>query len=341
MAKNLKLNIKNTQIAQAVNLGALKGKIGKKKTDSKVEDAAKEHEVGDKKGSSQEEKKEESPKIKARSKSAFADGNIPHLEVQPTESHLSEHQEEKHSNGHYADVSLEEQEEISTRRKDHRSGAEEGLSSTKHGIHKESTEHLSPESLRAKIFKETPEEIEEEEKNKAHKAEHHKGEPSEHKAKKATPYTPSADIPVAPAPMPRKTPSLLLRKTQYTPPLENLPVREKLGPTGKHVKDLAPPLARLKEAKLLNLNSEEENIQEVKIDRKALEEALLILKARAVLTVSVEAREDIKEAPRLLQFPQHQQMLNEQKQRLRQDPGLQLMRKKMQSQQASLKNLEI
>ena len=31
MAKNIKLNIKNTQIAQAVSLGGLKGKLAKKK----------------------------------------------------------------------------------------------------------------------------------------------------------------------------------------------------------------------------------------------------------------------------------------------------------------------
>lgn len=75
MAKNLKLNIKNTQIAEAINLSGLKGKLAKKKEE---EDASKK--VGPSKPSPQkmsksegEEVKAETPKIRARSKSAFAE----------------------------------------------------------------------------------------------------------------------------------------------------------------------------------------------------------------------------------------------------------------------------
>lgn len=91
MAKNLKLNIKNTQIAEAINLGGLKEKLAKKKgtteepqpkqpiskTSSKV---AKEESPAAVKG-------EEAPRIRARSKSVFAEA--------AHEPHAPPHHEEK------------------------------------------------------------------------------------------------------------------------------------------------------------------------------------------------------------------------------------------------------
>ena len=76
MAKNLKLNIKNTQIAQAVNLGNLKNKLAAKKegeekpkpTPAKPVAAAPKP-----KPKEETEPKEEAPRIRARSKSAFAE----------------------------------------------------------------------------------------------------------------------------------------------------------------------------------------------------------------------------------------------------------------------------
>ncbi|MGZ3633538.1 MAG: translation initiation factor IF-2 [Parachlamydiaceae bacterium] len=78
MAKNLKLNIKNTQIAQAVDLGGLKSKLAKKKADS---DASTERETPVTKevrkkvapATIKEEAPSEAPRIRARSKSAFAE----------------------------------------------------------------------------------------------------------------------------------------------------------------------------------------------------------------------------------------------------------------------------
>lgn len=66
MTKKLKLDIKNTQIAQAINLGSLKDKLAKKKasqTSSKEEEVSKAKEI----------KEEEAPRIRARSKSAFTE----------------------------------------------------------------------------------------------------------------------------------------------------------------------------------------------------------------------------------------------------------------------------
>lgn len=67
MAKNLKLTIKNTQIAEAINLGSLKSKLAKKKEEAelpieKVDELA------------NQAPKDEAPRAKARSKSAFSEG---------------------------------------------------------------------------------------------------------------------------------------------------------------------------------------------------------------------------------------------------------------------------
>lgn len=77
MAKNLKLNIKNTQIAEAINLTGLKGKLAKKKeaaaaTPSKVA-SPKVAQPQTEKLEEEELPKEDAPRIRARSKSAFAE----------------------------------------------------------------------------------------------------------------------------------------------------------------------------------------------------------------------------------------------------------------------------
>lgn len=82
MAKHLKLTIKNTQIAEAVNLGSLKNKLaGKKRAEEAQPPAAstkpetppiKEAKIE----SSVKDVKEEAPRIRARSKSAFSESAI-------------------------------------------------------------------------------------------------------------------------------------------------------------------------------------------------------------------------------------------------------------------------
>ncbi|MBA3722148.1 MAG: translation initiation factor IF-2 [Parachlamydiaceae bacterium] len=76
MAKNLKLNIKNTQIAEAVNLSGLKSKLAKKKAESEEEAKKAPSDKGVAKSTKIEKEelpKEEAPRIRARSKSAFAE----------------------------------------------------------------------------------------------------------------------------------------------------------------------------------------------------------------------------------------------------------------------------
>ncbi len=87
MAKNLKLNIKNSQIAKALNLDDVKGKLAQKKAGAKASDEKKDKKPTKAKTSPEahkskpaeeskgsiEEVKEETPRMKARSKSVFAE----------------------------------------------------------------------------------------------------------------------------------------------------------------------------------------------------------------------------------------------------------------------------
>ena len=78
MAKNLKLNIKNAQIAQAIDLGGLKSKLAKKKElppEVVAEEPihAIEPVVPAMKDTLSELQKEEAPRVRARTKSAFAE----------------------------------------------------------------------------------------------------------------------------------------------------------------------------------------------------------------------------------------------------------------------------
>lgn len=185
MAKNIKLNIKNTQIAQAVNLGAIKGKLAKKKAPEDTSPASEPHVE---RREEMEEKKEEAPKIKARSRSAFAESHAAGAVEAPV--HTPVH---------------EEVEEIS-----------EPVEAQEPEI--EAVPETTPEALRAKLSQ------------NLEKAE----------AAAETPATPKPTFtPVSRAATPPRTelrPSLSRFNPKDLPP-----AKEKLGPTGRHVKDLIPP----------------------------------------------------------------------------------------------------
>ena len=108
--KDLKINIKNTQIAQAINLGKVKEKLAAKKADGKEEEeevkASKETSVKKKetvkqttsekpKKPQEEEGQEEVPKRKARSKSVFAESEKEKQPVLEVEESVEESDEKK------------------------------------------------------------------------------------------------------------------------------------------------------------------------------------------------------------------------------------------------------
>lgn len=208
MAKNLKLNIKNAQIAEAVNLSSLKGKLAKKKAEGKSTPPLKEEskdklereklekeKLGEKPG----EKKEEAPKKKARSRSAFADGNIPHAAPIPSEE----------------TPLIEKHEEESEEFFEEKTASQETIEKEPSFEEAEKKENLSPEALRAKLFKDV--EVEQE-------------VPEPLPKPKETP----------PAPQKPLYSPLSMGRPRTEPPRFETP-KERLGPTGKHIKDLTPP----------------------------------------------------------------------------------------------------
>lgn len=102
MAKNLKLNIKNTQIAQAIDLGGLKSKLAKSKAEAPEqpkETATSKKEAAVQPSTPPPPKEETTgeaaaPRVRARSKSAFAEPQVPaskaksakHVSESPVES---------------------------------------------------------------------------------------------------------------------------------------------------------------------------------------------------------------------------------------------------------------
>lgn len=254
MAKNLKLTIKNTQIAEAVNLGSLKNKLASKKladepqqpaAPAKSQTATKEV-----KPEAGKDVKEEAPRIRARSKSAFSEAGIAEakqkaIEEEAAPSILSEPEP------------IVEQHEPALQIED-------------------DVKHLAPrkktsEELRKEIF---GEELEAQQKelstpSKASKVFAPETEPVApapvHEVIEATappetppaqPTPPPAPVKAAPRAPSRPAPKPVHRDTRtYAMPTRDpnkshaaMYPRDqqaepyvKLGPTGKHIKDLIPP----------------------------------------------------------------------------------------------------
>lgn len=219
MAKHLKLNIKNTQIAEAVNLGSLKNKLAKKKeapAETPVEETsagkpAAKSAAASAKTETEEPKKDEAPR-KARSKSAFAEGTQPPSQEVKAKVHEEEEPE--------ATPSVIEVESI---------------------FEEEIVKPKSSEELRKEIFGD----------DLVIKAQ----PPTPMLSPEPLVVEKKPEPPVAPAPAPkvetppRKEPlrediraHSTPRAPQYQHPKPERP-HQKLGPTGRHVNDLLPKKA--------------------------------------------------------------------------------------------------
>lgn len=222
MAKNLKLNIKNTQIAQAIKLDTLKEQLAKKKAGSESEkEKVEEKSTAPKKAKAEEtrpkETKEEAPRIRARSKSAFAEG------AQPTHK-VVEEQDRAAMEG---------------------APAEEDHMAPRLGKRKSSAE------LRREIFGD--DEIEEKPTPLLHEIEEEEPvvepvvvEEPIIEAPAPAPIVEKEPPPVVEKPMLVEEPKPIIEKEKIaavpvqafvTPP----PPKVKLGPTGRHINDLLPP----------------------------------------------------------------------------------------------------
>lgn len=217
MAKHLKLTIKNTQIAEAINLGGLKEKLAKKKEAAEPQPIQPPSKTPSKTPKEEAAKKEDAPRIRARSKSVFAEAAAEAVEAplaaEPT-------------------APPETTEEIQV---------PEIVEETKKGKARPSKKKTS-EELRREIFGEealvptetpTPKVLEEpilEEKPPLSPIE-----------KKEAP-SPIAEIPVEQPPkIQPKAEGIPIKPASQFVPMHSLPPRTKLGPTGRHVRDLLPP----------------------------------------------------------------------------------------------------
>lgn len=217
MAKNLKLNIKNTQIAEAINLSGLKGKLASKKEQASSQPSAQEKaEPKAVKTESEETHKEEAPRIRARSKSAFA------------EHALEAHREP-----------LEPSEKTE---------AAQATGVLREPMHEESGEVRQKTSaeLRQEIF---GQDFPSKETTQVHI------EPLPQPLTPVKEPVQMRERPAASTSMEIESEQAMLRSTNVkkyvTPkkrheeplPYETLPPREKLGPTGKHIKDYSKPVS--------------------------------------------------------------------------------------------------
>jgi translation initiation factor IF-2 len=245
LAKNLKLTIKNTQIAEAVNLNSLKDKLAKKaqvseesKTEAPKADKVEKAEANKPKAKSTKPakteaskaepaevlKEVEAPKIKARSRSAFA-------EPAPGETRPKTAADELPS---FSSVAEEKEPVL-----EEESSEEEPLFNSRRKTSEELRKEIFAEELRAQekeqtapavnpLMNEMPVDL-------TSTKEIHQPEP-----------LPTPIIP--PKPKPQRQPSGMLSLPKPPAPRSANPYAkdyvtpaQKLGPTGKHVNDLIPP----------------------------------------------------------------------------------------------------
>lgn len=206
MAKNLKLTIKNNQIAEAINLGSLKKKLASKKageTETPEPAASKKPAKATKppvKNEPVEEIKEEAPRIKARSHSAFQKHAADESE-HPVEEVLPEVSEETVEIEEAEEPEIEEVEEVVIQEAD--------------AVIEEPQPVVEPVAPVVEVVAPAP-------------------------VVRTPPPPMQAPRSVA---QPRPQPPLLTpssaRPAKQVPTFAPPPV--KLGPTGRHVKDLLPP----------------------------------------------------------------------------------------------------
>lgn len=208
MAK-IKLNIKNTQIAEAINLSGLKGKLAKNKEEEAATQKTTTAKSSPPKGGKTEGEelpKEEMPRIRARSKSAFAE---PHSESSSKESFDTAEQ-----------IHTEEGEEIPVK---------EIFQSE---IQDEPVRIKTSAQLRQEIFGE-PEPVEIE--TKPHQPKIISSEiPSFIEPPESLPT--KEEIKIKEESLPPLAP-VIQRPEQHKP----VPPQDKLGPTGKHMRDFIKP----------------------------------------------------------------------------------------------------
>ncbi|MFI0435289.1 MAG: translation initiation factor IF-2 [Parachlamydiaceae bacterium] len=207
MAK-IKLNIKNTQIAEAINLSGLKDKLAKKKEEEATDKKSEVAKTSTPKGikpEGEELPKEEAPRIRARSKSAFAEPLSESTSKEPLEITGHPHTEEE---APIKEISFPEIKEELVRVKTSAELRQEIFGDVEDYQTKQAPIR-EPEIINPVLqFKENPEPL-----------------PLKKEERK-----------LVETPLPKATPHI-----QRPEQRKDLPVQEKLGPTGRHMRDYIRP----------------------------------------------------------------------------------------------------
>ncbi len=278
MAKNLKLNIKNAQIAEAINLSGLKSKLAKKKEEESTQKSSAAKSTSKTTKTEVEElPKEEAPRIRARSKSAFAEAPADQSSKEITEE-IKTSQDEESISREAAKV-IEEKSRMKTSA--------------------EIRQEIFGEELSQAPSKDSSQELEFAEKIKTNET-------------KPTTFI----EPTIATPAPAEPKSLVEDKTSIThvyqnqkrdiPIRETLPPQEKLGPTGKHMRDFIKPkpqperVSRPLEANSSNQKEVSEANKE-KLDKNKIKPKIKGFEEPKVLTADDDARKGLK-SPKFKEF---------------------------------------
>lgn len=226
MAKNLKLTIKNAQIAEAINLGSLKNKLASKKAAEETPPQAAPVKPTPPKGAKAEaskETKEEAPRIRARSRSAFSESAISEAKQKSLEEEHPAAAESELSEFDIVEESAEEKKETGRMGIARRKTSEE---LRKEIFGEEIEAQQREQSMPSKSSRLLTPEIESEKEEAAQVPEQIIAEPSP---------PPKIIKPVQPKEAYRQAQAqaVVSAREQVTPYV-------KLGPTGRHVKDLMP-----------------------------------------------------------------------------------------------------
>ncbi|MCB1112009.1 MAG: translation initiation factor IF-2 [Chlamydiales bacterium] len=196
MAKNPKLNIKNQQIAKAINLDSVKGKLAKKKA-----------------GDEEDEKKTSKPKPAVKAKAKPAKAKEPKMQPVAAEQEIAEEPRRVRARTKSVFAAKEEEEEEEL---------DELQSAVASETQTTSEEPQPPEE--EVVVPPTPVVVEEEEKEEV---------------KKEVIAVEPEEAPIEELPKQEELAPVVEEPAPKEPVKKDKPV--KLGPTGRHVKDLLPP----------------------------------------------------------------------------------------------------
>jgi translation initiation factor IF-2 len=243
LAKHLKINIKNAQIAEAINLGSLKSKLAKKKEELEPSLEPVKPLEKELKPETEDQAKEDAPRIRARSKSAFAESHTQDTKLKSSPEELSVPHEEVVAPSFETEQKLHEEEKTLQSRSGKKKTSEELRREIFGEEIEEAKEHQKAETKN--ILLEKPEY------SSLHTPPHSRQAQSTvgietksdiHSAKESFQPKPSSEKLTPERKIVSPMPEPMRKETPPAPPV-------KLGPTGRHINDLLHPKLHAKPKK--------------------------------------------------------------------------------------------